>query len=112
MLIKAVAKAIPTYTMSVFKLPNDLCSSIQSSINDFWWGHNKDGRKIHWVYSAKLQNRKDDSGLGFRDLETFNDVLLVQQLRQLMTQPHSVPSRVLKAKCFPGCLIWDVGLDH
>ena len=38
-LIKAVAQAIPTYSMSVFKLPVDLCHTIQASINRFWWGH-------------------------------------------------------------------------
>jgi len=61
-LTKAVVQAIPTYTMSVFKLPKDLCSSIQSPINGFWWGHKKDGHKIHWVNSAKLQNKKNDGG--------------------------------------------------
>ena len=32
-LVKVVAQAIPTYTMSVFKLLKELCSDIQSLIN-------------------------------------------------------------------------------
>ena len=51
-LIKAVAQAIPTYAMSIFKLPKDLCSSIQAMINGFWWSHDPDKKKIHWVGSA------------------------------------------------------------
>ena len=35
-LIKAVAQAIPTYTMSCFKLPDALCDELTSMIRNFW----------------------------------------------------------------------------
>ena len=35
-LIKAVAQAIPTYTMSCFKIPNALCDELTSMIWNFW----------------------------------------------------------------------------
>ena len=37
-LIKAVAQAIPTYTMSCFKLPDALCEELTSMVRNFWWG--------------------------------------------------------------------------
>ena len=37
-LIKAVVQAIPTYTMSCFKLPIGLCNELESLIRKFWWG--------------------------------------------------------------------------
>ena len=37
-LIKVVAQAIPTYTMSCFKLPDSLCDELKSLIRNFWWG--------------------------------------------------------------------------
>lgn len=37
-LIKSVAQAIPVYTMSCFKVPNSLCSEINSMVSKFWWG--------------------------------------------------------------------------
>ena len=37
-LIKAVAQATPTYTMNCFKLPDSLCSEINSMVGGFWWG--------------------------------------------------------------------------
>jgi len=46
-LIKAVAQAIPTYIMGVFKITKDLCQNIQSLIIQLWWGHNRDDSKIH-----------------------------------------------------------------
>ena len=36
-LIKVVAQAIPTYTMSVFKLSDSLCEDLTSMIRNFWW---------------------------------------------------------------------------
>ena len=35
-LIKAVAQAIPTYTMSCFKIPDSLCDDLTSMIRNFW----------------------------------------------------------------------------
>ena len=35
-LIKAVALAIPTYTMSCFKLPDNLCDELTAMIRKFW----------------------------------------------------------------------------
>lgn len=36
MLIKAVSQAVPTYAISVFKLPLSICEDIQIVIARFW----------------------------------------------------------------------------
>ena len=48
-LIKAVAQAIPVYSMSCFRLPRGLCDSISAIIRQFWWGSKQGKRKPNWV---------------------------------------------------------------
>ena len=45
-LIKTIAQAIPTYTMSCFKIPNSLCDDLTCMIRNFWWGQKQDERKM------------------------------------------------------------------
>ena len=46
-LIKVVAQALPTYTMSCFKLLIGLCHDIEALIKKFFWGQKGKGRKVH-----------------------------------------------------------------
>jgi hypothetical protein len=47
MLIKSIVQAIPTFSMSCFKLPRGLCIHINSLIRNFWWGSKKGKRRTH-----------------------------------------------------------------
>lgn len=48
-LIKAVAQAIPMFSMSCFRLPRGICESITSMIRQFYWGAKPGKRKTTWV---------------------------------------------------------------
>jgi hypothetical protein len=47
--IKAIAQALPTYVMGVYKLPLGLCDDLTRIIRDFWWGEEQGKRKTHWI---------------------------------------------------------------
>ena len=100
-LIKVVAQAIPTYIMSLFKLPKELCQTIQSLIICFWWGHKQEKTKIHWINASCLCKSKDDGGQDFRDMETFNYALLAKQVWQLIKDGNSLVAHLLWAKYYP-----------
>jgi hypothetical protein len=45
-LIKLVARALPNYIMSVFKLTDGLCEDLMKAIWAYWWGSKKGKRKV------------------------------------------------------------------
>lgn len=103
-LIKAVAQAMPTYTMSCFKIPDTLCKELNSMISNFWWGQKEKERKMAWVSWEKLCAVKTEGGMGFRDLKAFNLMLLAKQGWRIQRNPSSLVHRVLNEKYFPKCM--------
>ena len=37
-LIKTVAQVVPTYTMSIFNIPKQICEDINTILAWYWWG--------------------------------------------------------------------------
>ncbi|XP_031121153.1 uncharacterized protein LOC116024401 [Ipomoea triloba] len=77
-LLKSVAQVMPTFSMSVFLLPESVCLSIERTMNRFWWGSGTD-RRIHWNAWDRLCIPKKFGGLGFKDLRAFNLAMLGKQ---------------------------------
>jgi hypothetical protein len=46
-LIKAIARAIPVYVMSVFMLPLGLCDELTKMIRRYWWGGRMERGKLN-----------------------------------------------------------------
>jgi hypothetical protein len=115
-LLKAVIQAIPTYCMSVFKIPKALCSEINSMMEKFYWGHKEKDKRIHWRSWNKLCFSKSQGGMGFRDLSAFNIALLTKQIWRLWKFSDSLVAKIMKAKYFPDCSILEasdpLGKNH
>uniref|UniRef100_A0A803MZK0 Reverse transcriptase zinc-binding domain-containing protein n=1 Tax=Chenopodium quinoa TaxID=63459 RepID=A0A803MZK0_CHEQI len=47
-LIKSIIQAIPTYMMSIFRLPDGLIDDIHLMMARFWWGSTDLSRKLNW----------------------------------------------------------------
>ena len=73
---KAIVQTVPTYLMSVYKVPVSVIQSIHSAMTRFFWGQPGAERKIHWKSWEFLCNPKYIGGMGFRDLGVFNEALL------------------------------------
>ena len=99
-LLKSVAQAVPTYSMSCFLIPKDICKKMRTVIANYWWGSSADNRHLHWQHWELLTRPKVDGGMGFKDLHMFNLAMLGKQGCRLIDRPNSLCARVLKGRYF------------
>ncbi|RVW31876.1 Transposon TX1 uncharacterized 149 kDa protein [Vitis vinifera] len=76
-------------------------AELQKMMNSFWWGlKSNGGRRINWLSWDKLCLRKEEGGLGFRNLRDFNLAMLGKQGWNLITKPDSLIARLFKARYY------------
>ncbi|XP_038722039.1 uncharacterized protein LOC120014190 [Tripterygium wilfordii] len=97
-LLKAVAQAIPAYAMSCFRIPSSVCKEISQLMARFWWGNGEVKRGINWLNLERICCPKNLGGLGFRNMDSFNQALLAKQGWRLQTDPHSLFPKVYKTR--------------
>ncbi|XP_019170982.1 PREDICTED: uncharacterized protein LOC109166487 [Ipomoea nil] len=110
-LLKSVAQSMPTFSMSVFLLPESVCLSIQRTMNKYWWGTGAD-RGIHWKAWDKLCIPKKYGGLGFKDLRAFNLAMLGKQAWRFLTEPTTLVAMIYKARYYPTTTFIDATIGN
>ncbi|XP_020889489.1 uncharacterized protein LOC110230528 isoform X3 [Arabidopsis lyrata subsp. lyrata] len=83
-----------------------------AQIRRFRWSSIKEKQKIPWIAWTKLTMMKQYRGMGFRDLSHFNTALLAKQSWRMLKEPHSLLSRVLKAKYFYKTSLMEAAVGH
>lgn len=101
-LLKTVAQALPNYAMSIFLLPQRVCSDMKRLMTRYWWklDVNKDSG-ITWMSWDIMCSSKADGGMGFRNLRDFNLALMGKQGWCLISNENSLVSKVYNARYYP-----------
>lgn len=76
-LINSVLSSIPVYFFSIYKAPVSVIKAISELQKQFLWGGSVDRKRIHWVRWEEVC-KKEDGGLGIKDLGCFNRSLLAK----------------------------------
>ncbi|CAA7012943.1 unnamed protein product [Microthlaspi erraticum] len=97
-MLKSVLASMPSYAMSCFKLPQSLCKRIQSALTRFWWDSDPEKKKMCWISWEKMAKPKHLGGLGFKDINNFNDALLAKLSWCIQNNPLCLLARILKGK--------------
>jgi hypothetical protein len=90
-LIKTVATALPSYTMSSFFLPNSFCSELDRIFKNFWWGFPaKKARNLSLKAWDSLCIPKASGGLGLRKMREVNLALISKLGWKLLNKSNSM----------------------
>ena len=111
-LVKAVAQAVPVYSMSCFKLPRGLCENLNMLIRKFWWGSKDGHHKPHWVSWKEMTQPKAMGGLGFKDFGLFNMAMLARQAWRILQHSESLSARLLRSIYFPNSTILEATIGN
>ena len=97
-MLKSVLFPIPSHTMSCFMLPVSLCQRIQTALTRFWWDNDSGSKKMAWIAWSTLTRPKDQGGLEFRDIQSFNEAYLAKLSWRIINNPDSLLGRTLIGK--------------
>uniref|UniRef100_M4EUN1 RNase H type-1 domain-containing protein n=1 Tax=Brassica campestris TaxID=3711 RepID=M4EUN1_BRACM len=97
-MLKSVLSLVPSHAMSCFQLPVSLCKRIQSTLTRFWWDDSMGRKKMSWIAWNKLIRPKDQGGLDFRDIQSFNEAYLAKLAWRIINNPDKLIGRILLGK--------------
>ncbi|CAL9004181.1 unnamed protein product, partial [Prunus brigantina] len=97
-LIQAVLSNIPSYYMSLFKMPIRVVAKVEQLMRNFLWEGLEEGKKCHLVRWEWVSKSKEEGGLGIGSLRERNEALRAKWLWRFPLETNSLWHRIIKSK--------------
>ncbi|GKB66579.1 hypothetical protein Tco_0927991, partial [Tanacetum coccineum] len=95
-LIKVVLGNLPTYYMSLYKVPSAIERNLESMRNNFFIGGDLEDRKMTWVAWKKCLASKEHGGLGVGSIFALNRALMFKWIWRFMVTFEDLWIKVIK----------------
>lgn len=97
-LIQAVLSNMPTYFMSLFKMPNRVIKKVEMIMRNFLWEGTEEGKRDYLVKWDIVTKPTLQGGLGAWALKEKNEALMAKWLWRFPLEPQSLWNNIIKSK--------------
>jgi hypothetical protein len=101
-LIESSLSSLPSYTMGVYLLPNEVHHKMDSTWANFYWDSRQKKKKYHMVKWEDLAKPRHHGGLGFTDTRLMNECLLARWIIKLERGDDDLCCQMLRKRYLRG----------
>ncbi|KAI8543503.1 hypothetical protein RHMOL_Rhmol08G0223300 [Rhododendron molle] len=105
-LINSSFSHLPTYFMSIFKMPLAVANAMEKLQRQFFWGDTADKKKLHLVKWETIAKKKEFGGLGVRRMMQQNLALLSRWWWRFNKDKNSLWVKVIRGKYYVSLEAW------
>ncbi|CAN1167737.1 Putative ribonuclease H protein At1g65750, partial [Linum perenne] len=105
-LLKSVISNLPTYYLSILRVPASVLAKLESIQRRFLWGGSEDKKRIHLVNWDMVKTSIHKGGLGVMDLDSFNRALLGKWMWRYARENKAWWRELMVFKCGEGSSKW------
>ncbi|XP_026399537.1 uncharacterized protein LOC113295410 [Papaver somniferum] len=108
MLIKTELGLIPPFNMATSLLPRKTLAHLIRIVRNFWWGHDKEVQKMHFIRWNQFELEKEQGGLGIRPLKNLNNAMIAKLVWKFLDDEYCIWGKIMKAKYVKNGNFWEI----
>ncbi|XP_026451355.1 uncharacterized protein LOC113351617 [Papaver somniferum] len=107
MLIKTEHGLIPPFYMATYIIPKKTIAHLTRITRNFWWGHDKEVKKMHYISWEQFELEKEQGGLGIRQLRDLNKAMIAKMVWKFLNDEDFFGGKIMKANYLKNGNLWE-----